>query len=426
MFEKLIRIFKIKDLRKRILYTLVLLVVFRIAAHIPVPGVNAENLQKFFEGNQLFGLLDIFTGGGLARLSVVMMGVGPYITASIIMQLLVMVFPRLAELYREAGEAGRRKFNQLTRYLAIPLAALQSYAMIIMLSRLKEPVIASLTPFNLVTTIMAVTAGTMFLMWIGELISENGIGNGISLIIFAGIIAGYPTSLAQTFALVSGPADIITMIVFIIIAILLILGIIIVTEGQRNIPVSFAKRIRGNKMYGGTSTYLPLRVNMAGMIPIIFGMSVILFPGMIANFLAGSSIVWLANIAQSVAGIFENQLFYAIVYFVLVAAFTFFYTAIIFEPKNVAENLQKQGGFIPGKRPGNQTAEYLAYVTRRVTLASAIFLGFMAVVPFIAQSLTHIQTITLSGASLIIIVSVILETMKQIRAQLVMRDYEGF
>ena len=426
MFEKLIRIFKIKDLRKRILYTLVLLVVFRIAAHIPVPGVNAENLQKFFEGNQLFGLLDIFTGGGLARLSVVMMGVGPYITASIIMQLLVMVFPRLAELYREAGEAGRRKFNQLTRYLAIPLAALQSYAMIIMLSRLKEPVIANLTPFNLVTTIMAVTAGTMFLMWIGELISENGIGNGISLIIFAGIIAGYPTSLAQTFALVSGPADIITMIVFIIIAILLILGIIIVTEGQRNIPVSFAKRIRGNKMYGGTSTYLPLRVNMAGMIPIIFGMSVILFPGMIANFLAGSSIVWLANIAQSVAGIFENQLFYAIVYFVLVAAFTFFYTAIIFEPKNVAENLQKQGGFIPGKRPGNQTAEYLAYVTRRVTLASAIFLGFMAVVPFIAQSLTHIQTITLSGASLIIIVSVILETMKQIRAQLVMRDYEGF
>ena len=426
MFEKLIRIFKIKDLRKRILYTLVLLVVFRIAAHIPVPGVNAENLQKFFEGNQLFGLLDIFTGGGLARLSVVMMGVGPYITASIIMQLLVMVFPRLAELYREAGEAGRRKFNQLTRYLAIPLAALQSYAMIIMLSRLKEPVIASLTPFNLVTTIMAVTAGTMFLMWIGELISENGIGNGISLIIFAGIIAGYPTSLAQTFALVSGPADIITMIVFIIIAILLILGIIIVTEGQRNIPVSFAKRIRGNKMYGGASTYLPLRVNMAGMIPIIFGMSVILFPGMIANFLAGSSIVWLANIAQSVAGIFENQLFYAIVYFVLVAAFTFFYTAIIFEPKNVAENLQKQGGFIPGKRPGNQTSEYLAYVTRRVTLASAIFLGFMAVVPFIAQSLTHIQTITLSGASLIIIVSVILETMKQIRAQLVMRDYEGF
>ena len=426
MFEKLIRIFKIKDLRKRILYTLILLVVFRIAAHIPVPGVNAENLQKFFEGNQLFGLLDIFTGGGLAFLSVVMMGVGTYITASIIMQLLVMVFPRLAELYKEAGEAGRRKFNQLTRYLAIPLAALQSYAMIIMLSRLKEPVIASLTPFNLVTTIMAVTAGTMFLMWIGELISENGIGNGISLIIFAGIIAGYPTSLAQTFALVSGPADIITMIVFIIIAILLILGIIIVTEGQRNIPVSFAKRIRGNKMYGGTSTYLPLRVNMAGMIPIIFGMSVILFPGMIANFLAGSSIVWLANIAQSVAGIFENQLFYAIVYFVLVAAFTFFYTAIIFEPKNVAENLQKQGGFIPGKRPGNQTAEYLAYVTRRVTLASAVFLGFMAVVPFIAQSLTRIQTITLSGASLIIIVSVILETMKQIRAQLVMRDYEGF
>ncbi len=426
MFEKLIRIFKIKDLRERMLYTLALLVVFRIAAHIPVPGVNAENLQKFFEGNQLFGLLDIFTGGGLARLSVVMMGVGPYITASIIMQLLVMVFPRLAELYREAGEAGRRKFNQLTRYLTIPLAALQSYAMIIMLSRLKEPVIASLTPFNLVTTIMAVTAGTMFLMWIGELISENGIGNGISLIIFAGIIAGYPTSLAQTFALVSGPADIITMIVFIIIAILLILGIIIVTEGQRNIPVSFAKRIRGNKMYGGASTYLPLRVNMAGMIPIIFGMSVILFPGMIANFLAGSSIVWLANIAQSVAGIFENQLFYAIVYFVLVAAFTFFYTAIIFEPRNVAENLQKQGGFIPGKRPGNQTAEYLTYVTRRVTLASAIFLGFMAVVPFIAQSLTHIQTITLSGASLIIIVSVILETMKQIRAQLVMRDYEGF
>jgi len=426
MFEKLIRIFKIKDLRRRILYTLLLLVVFRIAAHVPIPGVNAENLRKFFEGNQFFGLLDIFTGGGLARLSVVMMGVGPYITASIIMQLLVMVFPRLEELYREAGEAGRRKFNQLTRYLTVPLAALQSYGMIIMLSRLKEPVITNLTPFNLVTTIMAVTAGTMFLMWIGELISENGIGNGISLIIFAGIIAGYPTSLAQTFALVSGPADIITMIVFVIIAILLILGIIIVTEGQRNIPVSFAKRIRGNRMYGGSSTYLPLRVNMAGMIPIIFGMSVILFPGMIANFLSGSSIVWLANIAQSVAGIFENQLFYAIVYFVLVAAFTFFYTAIIFEPKNVAENLQKQGGFIPGKRPGTQTQEYLSYITHRITLASAIFLGFMAIVPFIAQSLTHIQTITLSGASLIIIVSVVLETMKQIRAQLVMRDYEGF
>jgi len=425
-FSKITQVFKVKELRRKLFYTFFLLIIFRIAAHIPVPGVDVENLKEFFAGNQIFGLLDIFTGGGLSKLSVVMMGVGPYITASIIMQLLMMIFPKLEEWYREEGEEGKRKFNQITRYLTIPLAALQSYAMINMLSRGDRPAITNLTPFNLATTVISVIAGTMFLVWIGELITEYGIGNGVSLIIFGGIIAGLPMSIQQNVLLITGAVDLIKFLAHIGVLVLMVIGGVIITQGQRNIPVSYARRIRGNKMYGGVSTHLPLRVNTAGVIPIIFAMSVMLFPGVVANFLVNASNEIIAKAANYVAGLFKDQAFYASLYFMLVVAFTYFYTAIIFEPKSIAENLQKQGGFIPGKRPGSQTAEYLSRVINRITLAGALFLGGIAIMPFALEYFTGIKNMTLEGTALLIVVSVIIETVKQVQAQLVMRDYEGF
>jgi len=425
-FSKITQVFKVKELRRKLFYTFFLLIIFRIAAHIPVPGVDVENLKEFFAGNQIFGLLDIFTGGGLSKLSVVMMGVGPYITASIIMQLLMMIFPKLEEWYREEGEEGKRKFNQITRYLTIPLAALQSYAMINMLSRGDRPAITNLTPFNLATTVISVIAGTMFLVWIGELITEYGIGNGVSLIIFGGIIARLPMSIQQNVLLITGAVDLIKFLAYIGVLVLMVIGVVIITQGQRNIPVSYARRIRGNKMYGGVSTHLPLRVNTAGVIPIIFAMSVMLFPGVVANFLVNASNEIIAKAANYVAGLFKDQAFYASLYFMLVVAFTYFYTAIIFEPKSIAENLQKQGGFIPGKRPGSQTAEYLSRVINRITLAGALFLGGIAIMPFALEYFTGIKNMTLEGTALLIVVSVIIETVKQVQAQLVMRDYEGF
>ncbi len=427
MFEKLIQIFKVKDLRKKIFYTLILLVIFRLAAQIPVPGVNLENLKKFFETNQLFGLLNVFTGGAMANMSVVMLGVGPYITATIIMQLLSMIVPRIQRMMKEEGEAGRNKFNQWSRLLTIPLAVMQSYAMINMLSRSSQPVIGELTPFNLVTIIVSITAGSVFLMWLGELITENGIGNGISLIIFAGIVSRMPQSIYQT-AATFDPSQIINLIIFFVIAVVVIAGVVFITEARRNVPVSYARRMRGMKMYGGAQTYLPLRVNTAGVIPIIFAMSVMLFPGMVANFFVNSPNEFLAKSAQNIAGLFQNQLFYGILYFVLVVAFTYFYTSVIFEPKSVAEHLQRQGGFIPGIRPGPPTADYLHITVNRITLAGAMFLGIVAVLPFVVQAGTGVTTFNymIGGTSILIMVSVVLETIKQVESQMIMRDYEGF
>jgi preprotein translocase subunit SecY len=424
-YQKVIQVFKIKELRNSILFVLAMLAIFRVAAAIPLPGIDTSALAQFFASNQLFGLLNIFSGGALSNLSIVMLGVGPYITATIIMQLLSMVFPQIEEMYKEQGEAGRAKFNQISRYLTIPLALLQSFGLIRLFQ--SQGVIPNLGTFNLITALIVALGGTMFLTWIGELITEKGIGNGVSLIIFAGIIAAIPQGVSQGYIFIQdNPSAIPLAIGFVALAIAVVAAVVFITEGQRNIPVSYAKQVRGNKMYGGVSTYLPMRVNNAGVMPIIFAISIMLFPGMIASFFAGSSVVWISNIANSVNNIFQNQLFYGSLYFILVIAFTYFYTAVSFDPKNISDNLKKQGGFIPGIRPGDDTTSFMRKILNRVTLVGATFLGLIAVLPFIMQSLTGIQALTIGGTGLLIAVSVILESMKQVESQLVMREYDGF
>ncbi len=421
--KKIILIFKIKDLRKKILFILGILVIFRIAANIPIPGIDPEKLQAFFEGNQLFGLVNIFTGGAMSKMSIVMLGLGPYITATIILQLLTMIFPKLKEMYHESGPDGKRKFNQYGRVLTVPLAALQSYGMITLLRN--QGVITQISPSSLITAIFIITAGAVFLMWLGELISEKGIGNGVSLLIFAGIIAGFPMSIRQTLVTFK-PSDLPSYIAFLAVSLVVIAGVVIITEGQRNVPVSYAKRVRGRRIYGGVSTHLPLRVNQAGVIPIIFALSIMLFPGMVASFLSQVDNQFIAGLAQGIGNLFENQIFYGIMYFVLVVLFTYFYTAVTFDPNAIADNVQKQGGFVPGVRPGKNTAQYFHKILNRITLVGALFLGFIAIMPLIVRGATGIQTMTIGGTALLIVVSVVLETMKQVESQLVMRDYEGF
>jgi preprotein translocase subunit SecY len=430
--QNLKKLFTFSDLRNRILYTLGILILIRIFAHIPLPGVNLENLQEFFNRNQIFGLLNMFSGGAMQNFSIIMMGVGPYITATIVMQLLQMIIPRLDALSKE-GEYGQRKMNQYTRILTVPLAAFQAYAMINLLSRGgaagQQIITGDFTGFNLIIALVTITAGTMFLMWLGEIISENGIGNGISLIITLGIIAGIPAQVRNTLALITseGAVDtsqILKLAVFGIIAIITIGVIVLITEGQRNIPVSYARRVRGPRIYGGVDTHLPLRVNQGGVIPIIFAMSIMLFPSTIAKYLEKASSPWLASFAQSVSTFFANNLYYGIIYFVLVFAFTYFYTGIVFNPSKVSENLQKQGGFIPGVRPGEETIGYLKKILGRINFAGGLFLGIVAVLPFLVQSATGITTLALGGTGILIVVSVVLDTSRQIKSQLLMRSYE--
>jgi preprotein translocase subunit SecY len=423
MFEKISQIFKIKQLRNKILFILGILVIFRVIASIPLPGVNAEALKHLFEGNQFLGLLNIFSGGGLNNISIALLGVGPYITASIIMQLLTMIVPKLEQLYKEEGEAGRQKFNMWTRWLTIPLAALQSFAMINLLR--SQHVLTNLDWFQTFAIIAVATTGTIFLMWLGELITEKGIGNGVSLIIFAGIVASLPTNASQLFATFNSD-QFFTYLIFAALAIVTIAGVVLVTEAQRNIPVSYSKQIRGSKTFGGSTTHLPLRVNQAGVIPIIFAVSIMLFPGMIANFLMQAHNSTIVNLATSVNALFQNQWFYGIMYFVLVVLFTYFYTAVVFDPKQISENLQKQGGYIPGIRPGKTTADYLYQIMNRITLAGSIFLGAIAVLPLVVKAETGISSFSIGGTSILIVVAVVIETIKQIESQLVMRDYEGF
>ncbi|NQU77633.1 preprotein translocase subunit SecY [Candidatus Falkowbacteria bacterium] len=424
MLSKIIQIFKIRDLRKSILFVLGMLVLFRLAAHVPLPGVDVEALRDLFSSNQILGLLNIMSGGAMRSFSLVAMGIGPYITASIIMQLLTMIVPALEELSKE-GESGHQKINQYTRLLAVPLAVIQSYSMIILLQRSGRGIIGVLGPYQMLLMIATLAAGTMFLMWIGELITEKKIGNGISLIIFAGIVSQIPTSIQQL-VVTFDRSQLINMLFFAGLAVITIAGVVYITEAQRNIPVSYAKRVRGNKMYGGTNTYLPLRVNQAGMIPIIFAISIILLPSMIAQFFQRANSVWMVKAAGFVIELFQNQLFYGISYFVLVVAFTYFYTSVIFHPHQIAENLQRQGGFVPGIRPGNPTASYLGKVSQRIMLAGAMSLGLIAVLPLISKVFfTGIGSLVIGGASILIVVSVVLETVKQIEAQLEMREYEG-
>ena len=423
MFNKIIKIFKVKEIRNKVLFILMLLIVFRLAANIPIPGVDQEKLRLFFEGNQFFGLLNLFSGRGLSSISIVMLGVGPYITSSIIMQLMTMISPRLNQIYKEEGEAGREKFNQWTRWLTVPLAALQTVGMVALFR--SQQIMAAGSAFQMATVIIIATAGTIFLTWLGELITEKKIGNGVSIIIFAGIVSGLPSTVSKL-AATWDSTQIFTYIIFIAIVIGAIASIVFITEGQRNIPVSYAKRVRGNKVFGGTSTHLPLRINQAGVIPIIFAMSIMLFPGMVANFFATSANATVANASRMVSSLFQNHLFYGAAYFVLVVAFTYFYTAVVFDPKNIAENLQKQGGYIPGIRPGGNTEEYLYKIMNRVTLSGATFLGLIAVLPFIVQGFTNIASVSVGGTGLLIVVSVVIEIIQQIEGQLVMRDYEGF
>ncbi|TAN34062.1 preprotein translocase subunit SecY [Patescibacteria group bacterium] len=421
MWEKILQVWKIKDVRNKILFVLALLVIFRLVAHIPIPGVDLAAMRRILAGNQILGLLNVFSGGTMENFSIVMLGVGPYITASIIFQLLTMIVPKLEEMSKE-GESGQQKINMYTRFLTVPLAFLQSYATIKLLNR-SAAVLPDLNVARFVIIMLTITAGTMFLMWLGELISEKKVGNGISLLIFAGIVSGLPGAVRNVFINYTS-ADLYMIVLFVLIAVLTVVGVVFINEGQRNIPVNYAKQVRGNRMYGGNTTHLPLRVNMAGVIPIIFAISLVLFPPMIAQFFTAAKTAWLARVAAGTINLFQNQLFYGLAYFLLVFAFTYFYTAVIFHPQKIAENLQKQGGFIPGIRPGNETQKYLGATMNRINLIGALFLGLIAILPLILQGAMGTQNLVIGGTSLLIVVAVAIETAKQIDAQLTMHAYD--
>ena len=397
-----------------------LLVIFRLLATIPIPGVDVERLNALLSGNQFFGLLDIFSGGGLGNLSIVMLGVGPYITSSIIMQLATMMSPKLKALYHEEGEAGRLKFAQYSRLLSVPLALLQSFGFLLLLQ--KQGVLIDLTFFDQLVNVFVITGGSILLMWLGELMTEFGVGNGVSMIIFAGIVSQIPTVLSQT--IITFEVSQIPMYIgFIIASIAIVIGVVIVTEAERPIPVTYAKRIRGNKVYGGVSTYLPLRVNQAGVIPIIFALSILLFPQLIFNFLSTVGNPTIQEISSFVLRLISNSWFYAGAYFLLVFLFTYFYTAVTFDPDSISTNLQKSGAFIPGVRPGQSTSDYISKVLTRITLVGALFLGAIAVLPLAVQGITGIQSLAIGGTALLIVVSVVLDLVKKVDAQLSMREY---
>lgn len=414
-------IFSDSSLRNRIFFVIGILILTRVLAVIPIPGVDASNLAAFLKNNQFFGLLNIFSGGGISSFSIVMLGVGPYITASIIMQLSTVLSPRLKEMYQEEGDAGRRRFVQYGRLLTLPLAILQGFALITLLER--QNVIPQLASSLMAANIVIVTAGTMLMMWLGEQINEKGIGNGVSLIIFAGIVAAIPQSLSQFF-LTFDPSQIPMLVGLFVLTLLVIAGVVYVTEAERPVPVTYARQSRmGGATPLGASTYLPLRLNQAGVVPIIFAISILLFPQLIAQLLATSSQESLRSVARSVSSLLSNQWIYGSVYFFLVVSFTYFYTAVMFDPERTAENLQKNGAFIPGFRPGAQTAEYIGYVLGRITFFGAVFLGIVAVLPVVVQALTGLTAIQVGGTSLLIAISVVLDVIKKIDAQLSMREY---
>jgi preprotein translocase subunit SecY len=407
-------------LRKRVLFIFFILIIFRLLSTIPIPGIDTAELSRFLANNQFFGVLNIFSGGGLSNLSIIMLGVGPYITSSIIMQLLTIMVPSLKRIYHEEGEAGKKKFTQYSRLLTIPLAAIQGFSLLAILEN--QNILVNLSTFDRVTNLVIVVAGAILLMWLGELMSEFGIGNGVSLLIFAGIVASLPSQVSQmifTFDVSQIPV----IVLFIVAGVLIIAGVVLVTEAERPIPVTYAKQVRGAKMYGGGSTYLPLRVNQAGVIPIIFALSILLFPQMIGQFLTHSSVGIIKTIGTAFASFSQTSWLYAVLYFILVFLFTYFYTAVTFDPDELSKNLQKNGAFIPGVRPGVSTAEYIGKVLGRITLLGASFLGFIAILPLLMQYITGITTIALGGTSILIVVSVVLDLIKKIDAQVSMREY---
>lgn len=412
-------------LRNRVLFVFFTLVIFRLLSAIAIPGIDTDKLAGFLSNNQFFGILNIFSGGGLSNLSIIMLGVGPYITGSIIMQLLTIMVPALKRIYHEEGEAGRKRFAQYSRLLTVPLAAIQGFSLLYILEQ--QNILVNLTTFDRITNLIIVIAGSVLLMWIGELVSEFGIGNGVSLIIFAGIVSSLPGAVATfifTYIYPSFDVSILpTLIGFIVAGALVVAGVVMVTEAERPIPVTYAKRVRGMKMYGGGSTYLPLRVNQAGVIPIIFALSILLFPQMIGTFLSRFSNVILVKISNILMAFTQTSLLYAVFYFIFVFMFTYFYTAVTFDPEALSTNLQKNGAFIPGIRPGTSTSEYISKVLSRITLLGAVFLGFIAVLPLIMQRVTGITALALGGTSVLIVVSVVLDLIKKVDAQISMREY---
>jgi len=411
----------LKDLRNKLIFTFLIILLFRFLAHVPLPGVDTAGLTSFFQNNQILGLLDLFSGGSVSRFSLVMLGVGPYITASIIIQLLTSAVPSLEELSKE-GEYGRQKINQYTRYLSVPLALIEAYGLVRLLE--SQKVILTKGPLELALVLIVACAGSVFLMWLGELISERGIGNGLSILIAVGIIAGIPSQIAATAQVVESKWLITGEMI--LAAVGMIAFIVWVNEAERRVPVSYARRIRAGRTVGLVDSYLPIKANAAGVIPIIFATSFLVMPGVVAQFLQTAKSESVKNVATQINQFFSNDIYYGLLFFALVFAFTFFYTSIIFRPDNVAENLQKQGGFIPGLRPGTQTSSYLAQVIYRVTFAGAFFLSIVAVFPFVLQNATGIRTLAIGGTGILIIVSVTLEFVSQIRSNLIMRSYDSF
>lgn len=410
-----------KAIRNRIVFVLFALVIFRALATIPIPGVDQAVLEQFFSNNQFLGMLNIFSGGGLANLSIVMLGVGPYITASIIMQLSTVMSPQLKAMYSEDGESGRAKFQQYGRMLTLPLAILQGFGFLSLLQ--SQGVIAGLSSFEFVVNVMLVVAGSLLLMWVGELVTEFGIGNGVSIIIFAGIVAGIPQTISQLAFAFADPSQLPLYVGFVFIALAIVYAVVVMTEAERPVPITYAKQSRGTKTYGGSQSYLPLRLNQAGVIPIIFALSIMLFPQMILNILSAFNLAWVPGALDVVNTLMANQILYGAVYFTLVFLFTFFYTAVTFDPDQIAKNLQRNGAFVPGIRPGGHTAQYLGNVITRLTLVGAGFLGFIAVFPVGMQVFTGVTSLAIGGTALLIVVNVVLDLIRRIDAQVSLREY---
>jgi len=436
MLQAVLNAFKIPDLRRKILYTVAMLVIFRVIASVPIPNVDRDGLRAFIESNQLLGMLNLFSGSGLRNFSIAALGVYPYITASIIMQLMTPIIPRLNELSME-GEQGRTRINQYTVFLTVPLALLQGYGQGLLFSRQTSPnggtLISDFGLFNTstflptVAVLLSMTATTLLLVWIGQLITENGIGNGISILIFGGIVASLPGAVSNVFGGGSLGQNVIGTVFFIALGLLTVVGVVLINEGQRRIPVHHAKRVRAGRVYGGSTTFIPLKVNSAGMIPLIFAVSIMVLPGLISNLLAASNTTWVRNVARDLSIWFSpTNALYNIVYFLLVVGFTFFYTMVVFQQQRIPESLQRQGAFIPGVRPGKNTAVYLQKVLSRITIVGALFLGIVAILPWIVSQLTGVQSLLISSTSLLIVVGVAIDTMRQLEAQLLMRNYEGF
>ncbi|MFZ2252598.1 MAG: preprotein translocase subunit SecY [Minisyncoccia bacterium] len=409
-----------KAIRDRVLFVLGALIVFRALTAVPIPGVDLSVLEQFFQNNQFLGLLNVFSGGGLSNLSIVMLGVSPFITASIIMQLMTVMSSKLKSMYSEEGETGRARFTQYSRQLTLPLAVLQAFGFLSLLK--SQGVITGLSTFEFMVNVVVVVAGSMLILWLGELVTEYGIGNGVSIIIFAGIVATLPSSVSQLLYSFD-PSQIPLFAGFIAATLLIIYGVVVMTQAERQVPITHAKQVRGGKTYGGTTSYLPLRINQAGVIPIVFALSIMLFPQMILNVLASFNVSGVAALSEKVTAFFQNQELYAIIYFALVFVFTYFYTAVTFDPDAMSKNLQRTGAFIPGIRPGTHTAEYLGKLITRLTFAGALFLGLVAVLPMVMQIITGMSTLAIGGTALLIAISVIIDIVRRVDSQVSLRQY---